>query len=49
MKDVLLERKSRDDAARNYRSRALDENIDVEHLKVVLFDRKLLGGNSRKL
>ena len=43
MKVVLLERELQEDKAGNYRSRALEEAIEVEHLKHILFKRDLRG------
>ena len=44
MKKVLLERELREDATVNYRSRALEEAIRVEHLNKVLLRRELRRG-----
>ena len=41
MKGVLVERERQKDTAGSYRSRALEEAIEVEHLRRVLVEREL--------
>ena len=47
MKGVLIQKKLRGDAAGSYGSRALEEAIEVEHLKVVLLESSLRGRELR--
>ena len=43
MKKILLQRELRGDAAGSFRSRALEEAIEVEHLKKFQLKRELRG------
>ena len=43
MKGVLVSRVLQEDAAGGYRSRAIEEAIEVEHLKGVLVEKELQG------
>ena len=43
MKKVVLEREPRGDDAGSYTSTGLEEVIEVEHLKKILFERELWG------
>ena len=44
MKQILLKRELRGDAAGGFRSTSLEETIGLDHMKEVLLERELRGG-----